>query len=426
MAYFLVEGGHPLTGDVTISGNKNAALPVIAAAMLTSEPVTIKNVPHIGDIETILQIITDLGATYHWVDHNTLRIQAKQLHKTALDPELCQRIRASILLAGPLLARYGETEFYPPGGDVIGRRRLDTHFLAFEALGAEVTYNRYFHLRSNGLHGSDILLDEASVTATENGVMAAVLAQGRTVIRNAASEPHVQDLCRLLNNMGAQISGIGSNQLTIDGVEALHGGEISIGPDLLEVGSFIGLGAVTPGEIRIHGARKSELEMANFVFQKRLGVKLRWEKDVLVVSDQQHLRILPDIGSAVPKIDDAPWPMFPADLMSIALVIATQAEGMILAHEKMFESRLYFVDKLISMGAHIILCDPHRAVVSGPTPLHSQHLTSPDIRAGMAILIAAMAAEGESRIDNIQQIDRGYQDIDGKLRRLGAKIQRLG
>ncbi len=424
MSRFIIEGKHPLNGDVTISGNKNAALPIIAATLLTDEPVTIHNVPRIGDIYTLLSIIGDLGVEYTWIGPNSLWVQAKEIRKTTLDPQLCEVIRASILLAGPMLARIGKVDIFPPGGDVIGRRRLDTHFLAFEALGATVTYHRYFRLHREKLHGSDILLDEASVTATENAIMAAVIAEGTTTIRNAASEPHVQDLCRFLNSLGAKIRGIGSNQIVIEGVAALHGGQVTIGSDLLEVGSFIGLGAVTAGEIRIHGARKSEVEMANFVFQNRLGIRLRWDDDILVIPDDQDLHVISDIGDAVPKIDDAPWPMFPADLMSIALVMATQADGIILIHEKMFESRLYFVDKLISMGARIILCDPHRAVVSGPTKLHGQHLTSPDIRAGMALLIAAITADGESRIDNIEQIDRGYQAIDEKLRRLGAVIRR--
>ncbi len=425
MARFHIEGGYPLNGSVTPSGNKNAALPALAACLLTDEPVVLHNVPDIGDVGTMQRLLQTLGVRVEVLGSHSLRLHAARIHSTDLDPNLCREIRASILLAGPLLAREGVVELPPPGGDVIGRRRIDTHILALTALGADVDYNRRFRFRAPGLHGNHVLLDEASVTATENAVMAAVLAQGTTVIQNAACEPHVQDLCRLLNSMGARIHGIGSNVLTIEGVDRLHGTEYTLGPDYVEVGSFIGLGAVTRGELRIGPVRLDDLRMIRWVFEKRLNVHLRVEGDTIVVPDDQELCVIPDVGGAIPKIDDAPWPMFPADLMSIALVVATQAKGTILIHEKMFESRLYFVDKLISMGAHIILCDPHRAVVSGPASLHGQILVSPDIRAGMALLIAALIAAGESEIRNIEQIDRGYERIEEKLRRLGAHIQRL-
>ena len=424
MARFRIQGGHPLNGTVRPSGNKNAALPALAACLLTDEPVVLHNVPDIGDVETMLRLLESVGVQVTRLGPHSVRLHARDVHNTALDPHLCREIRASILLAGPMLARTGEIELPPPGGDVIGRRRVDTHILALSALGAQVTYDRQFYFRARTLEGTHILLDEASVTATENAVMAAVLARGTTVIQNAACEPHVQDLCRLLNGMGAHIEGIGSNVLTIQGVDRLHGTEYTLGPDYIEVGSFIGLGAIAPGELRVGPVHLDDLRMIRWVFEGRLNVRLEVEGDTIVVPDEQDLRVIPDVGGAIPKIDDAPWPMFPADLMSIALVVATQAQGTILIHEKMFESRLYFVDKLISMGAHIILCDPHRAVVSGPARLHGQILTSPDIRAGMALLIAALIADGESEIYNIEQIDRGYERIDEKLRALGAHIER--
>ncbi len=331
-----------------------------------------------------------------------------------------------MLLAGPLLGRFGRAVIPLPGGDLIGRRRVDTHLLALEGLGAEISFNHYgFTMTTTGLRGADILLDEMSVTATENAVMAAVLAKGTTILRNAASEPHVQDLCHCLVTLGAQMEGIGSNTLTIHGVEKLGSGKFTISPDYIEIGSYLGLGAVTPGEIRIHGVMSDHLRMMQFTFGSRLGVRTRIEGNTLIVEDEQDLCIREDVGGAVPKIDDAPWPQFPADLMSIALIVATQARGTVLMHEKMFESRLYFVDKLIGMGAKIILCDPHRAVIVGPSPLHGQELSSPDIRAGMALLIAALAAEGTSTIANVGQIDRGYQAIDRKLQALGAHIARV-
>ena len=425
MAWFRIEGGAPLSGTLQPSGNKNAALPALAATLLTDEPVILHNVPQIGDVKTMQRLLASLGVDVAPLGPTSLRLQAKHIPSTHLDPQLCREIRASVLLVGPLLARLGEVRLPPPGGDVIGRRRLDTHLLALEALGAEVDYRRDFHFRADRLQGRTILLDEASVTATENAVMAASLARGTTVIHNAACEPHVQDVCRLLNAMGAHIEGIGSNVLTVHGVEKLHGAEYTLGPDYVEIGSFIGLGAVSRGELRIGPVNPSDLQMIRWVFERRLNVNLRLEGETLVVPDEQELRVIPDVGGAIPKIDDAPWPMFPADLMSIALVVATQANGTILIHEKMFESRLYFVDKLISMGAHIILCDPHRAVVSGPAQLHGQVLTSPDIRAGMALLIASLIAEGTSEIYNIEQIDRGYQHIERKLQAVGARIERV-
>jgi UDP-N-acetylglucosamine 1-carboxyvinyltransferase len=425
MERLVIEGEHPLSGDVTPAGNKNAALPILAATLLTGCDVTLRNVPRIGDVGTMLQLLAGIGVTIQ-DEGGTLRFCAGDARPPEFSAETFQQIRGSMLLAGPLLARFGQAVLPMPGGDRIGRRRVDTHLLALEALGAQIEYDNYaFTMRATRLRGADILLDEMSVTATENAVMAASLAKGTTIIRNAASEPHVQDLCNLLNRLGAQISGIGSNTLTIQGVDSLGAGEYTISPDYLEVGSFLGLGAVTPGEIRIHGIVPEHMRMINWVFAERLGVSLHVRGDILVVEDAQDLAIREDIGGAVPKIDDAPWPQFPADLMSIALVVATQARGTVVMHEKMFESRLYFVDKLIGMGAKIILCDPHRAVIVGPSVLHGQELSSPDIRAGMALLIAALGARGTSKIANVGQIDRGYQGIDVKLQSLGAHIERV-
>jgi UDP-N-acetylglucosamine 1-carboxyvinyltransferase len=425
MEKLVIEGGLPLTGDVTPAGNKNAALPILAATLLTGCDVVLHNVPRIGDVGTMLQLLAGMGVSVQ-DEGSTLRLCAGDARLPQFSSETFQQIRGSMLLAGPLLARFGRAVLPLPGGDRIGRRRVDTHLLALEALGTEIEYSNYdFTMRAPTLRGADILLDEMSVTGTENAVMAAVLAKGTTIIRNAASEPHVQDLCNLLNRLGAQISGIGSNTLTIHGVDSLGSCEFTISPDYLEVGSFLGLGAVTRGEIRIHGIVPEHVRMINWVFAERLGVSLQVRGDTLIVHDAQDLAIREDIGGAVPKIDDAPWPQFPADLMSIALVVATQARGTVVIHEKMFESRLYFVDKLIGMGAKIILCDPHRAVIVGPSVLHGQELSSPDIRAGMALLIAALAARGTSTIANVGQIDRGYQAIDIKLQSLGASIQRV-
>jgi UDP-N-acetylglucosamine 1-carboxyvinyltransferase len=425
MDKFIIEGGRPLRGTVTPAGNKNSALPLLAACLLTDEPVTLRNVPQIDDVRTMRHLLSDLGANVEEVDAHTWRVQVTEVRKAALDPELCKRIRASVLLAGPMLARAGRLELPPPGGDVIGRRRLDTHLLALGALGADARMDGNIQLSTPGLRGADLLLDEASVTATENAVMAAALAPGRTVIRNAASEPHVQELCHLINAMGGQVQNIGSNRLVVEGVERLHGAEFSIGPDYLEVVSFIGAAAVTGGELRIRNAGPHYLDMVRLVFQ-RLGVCWNVEADDILVPAGQDLTVVPDLGGAIPQITDMPWPGFPPDLMSIAIVLATQASGTVLFHEWMYESRLYFVDRLISMGARIVLCDPHRCLVLGPARLQAEPggLASPDIRAGMALLISALCARGTSVIRNIVQIERGYERIDEKLRALGAGIER--
>jgi UDP-N-acetylglucosamine 1-carboxyvinyltransferase len=420
----VIEGGHPLCGTVVPSGNKNAAMPLLAASLLTDEVVTLHNVPEIGDVQTVIDLMLDLGMEIEGQGDHSMSVRAHYVSKSAPNAELFAQARGSVTLLGPMLARLGRVDLCSPGGDRIGRRRLDTHLLALESLGAEWIHNDRFTLKAGGLHGADILLDETSVTATENAIMAASLARGTTVIRNAASEPHVQDLCHCLNQMGAHITGIGSNTLTIEGVERLGGTEFTISPDYMEVGSFLGLGAVTPGEIRIHSVTPEHLRMICMVFGDRLGVRMRLEGSDLVIEGEQELRIRPDVGGAVPKIEDAPWPAFPTDLMSIALVVATQAQGTVLMHEKMYESRLYFVDRLIGMGAQIILCDPHRAVVVGPSRLQGQPLSSPDIRAGMALVIAALCAEGNSVIGNVGQIDRGYERLEDKLRALGAYVER--
>ncbi len=426
MEKFIIEGGHRLTGDVTPAGNKNAALPLLAAVLLTEGEVVLRNVPRIGDVGTMLQLLQEMGVRVEG-SGATVTLCARDASFGQMKPDLFQQIRGSMLLAGPLLGRFGRAVIPIPGGDRIGRRRVDTHIMALEALGAKCEFNnKDFTMSANGgLRGADILLDEASVTGTENAVMAAVYAKGTTVIRNAACEPHVQDLCEMLNCVGAQIAGVGTNTLTIQGVDKLANGDFTISPDYLEVGSFLGLGAVTRGEIRIHGVQPEHMRMINWTFRERLGVNMRMEGNTLVVADEQDLQIREDLGGAVPKIDDAPWPQFPADLMSIALIVATQAKGTVLIHEKMFESRLYFVDKLIAMGAKIILCDPHRAVIVGPSTLYGAEMASPDIRAGMALLIAALAAKGTSTIQNVGQIDRGYQDIDTKLQSLGARLERV-
>jgi UDP-N-acetylglucosamine 1-carboxyvinyltransferase len=425
MDQFIIQGGQRLQGEVTPSGNKNAALPLLSACLLTDEALTFRNVPRIGDIETLLEILRQLGVRIDDRGGGTLVLQAKDVTSAAPHPGLFARIRGSLTLLGPMLARTGHAALPAPGGDRIGRRRIDTHLMALQALGADVRDDRELVVRDPGLRGADILLDEASVTATENAVMAAALAKGTTILRNAASEPHVEDLCRCINAMGGRIEGLGSNILTIEGVTRLRGGEFAVSPDHIEIGSFIGLGAVTRGEIRIKGIRCEHLRMVDLVFRKRLGVRMHFEKDTLVVEDEQDLVVQPDAGGAVPKIENAPWPAFPADLLSIALVVATQARGTVLVHDKMFESRLFFTDRLISMGAQIILCDPHRAVVVGPSPLHGGNVASPDIRAGMALVIAALCAEGPSQIGNIGQIDRGYERLEDKLRALGARLKRL-
>lgn len=421
---FVVQGGHRLAGRIRPSGNKNAALPIVAAALLCDEPIYLENVPRIRDVETLVELIKSVGASAEWTARNALTIRARKLTASDLDPVLCRKIRASILLAAPLLARCGEIRLPPPGGDVIGRRRVDTHFLALEQLGATFSFEDAFIVRTNGLTGADVFLDEPSVTATENALTAAVAAQGTTVLRNAAGEPHVQDLARFLVAMGASIEGIGTNTITIHGGRPLHGCTHEVGPDHIEVGSFIGLAAVTHSEITIERAGVEHLRSTLMGFE-RLGVECRVDGDDLVVPAGQEMVIHSDLGGAVPKLEDQPWPAFPADTMSIALVTATQCTGTILVHEKMFESRLFFVDKLIGMGARIVLCDPHRAVVIGPTKLHGAQVESPDIRAGMAILLAALCAEGESTIDNVGQIERGYERIDERLRALGAHIERI-
>ncbi|KAA0275901.1 MAG: UDP-N-acetylglucosamine 1-carboxyvinyltransferase [Chloroflexi bacterium] len=423
MEEFIIEGGVPLNGEITPSGNKNAALPLLAACLLTDEPVILRNVPQIRDVFAMRRLVESLGAVVEELDLHTWRITTKELTASHLDPDLCRRIRASILIAGPVLARAGALKLPPPGGDVIGRRRLDTHILALRALGAEIAYDRVFDIKASGLHGADILLDEASVTATENAVMAAVLAEGITHIRNAASEPHVQELCNFLNKLGAKIEGIGSNALTITGVSSLKGGEFTIGSDLLEVVSYIGAAVVTGGTVRINNAGVQHLEMVAQVF-RRLGVHWTVDGDDILVPSNQSLSVLSDLDGAVPEIKTNVWPAFPTDLTSIAITVATQATGSVLFHDWMFSGRMYFTDKLVGMGARIILCDPYRCLVQGPTPLYSEKLESPDIRAGMALLLAALAAKGTSKIRNIVQIERGYEKVDEKLKALGARISR--
>jgi UDP-N-acetylglucosamine 1-carboxyvinyltransferase len=425
MEQFIIEGGAALSGTVTPAGNKNAALPLLAACLLTSEPVILRNVPRIRDVETMRQLICDLGVTVEELAPGVWRVQTLNVRKRALDPELCRRIRASLLLAGPMLARNGEIELPPPGGDVIGRRRVDTHFLALEALGTAITYTEQeFVMRARELRGAHILLDEASVTATENALMAAVLARGETVIRNAASEPHVQELCHFLNKLGGRIEGIGSNTLTVHGVSRLHGGEHTIGADYLEVVSFIGAAAATGGAVHIRNADVQHLDMIQLAF-RRLGVRWEVEGNDLFVPADQSLTIQPDVGGAIPAIKTNVWPAFPTDLTSIAITLATQAAGTVLFHDWMYPGRMYFTDKLVQMGARIILCDPHRVLVQGPNSLQAEPLESPDIRAGMALVIAALCARGTSVIRNIGQIERGYERIDEKLRALGAKIRRV-
>jgi len=417
---FVVQGGNTLSGTITPSGNKNAALPIICASLLTEHPVTLENVPRIRDVETLVQLIASMGVEVRWTGQNTLHIHAKTVQAANLDPKLCRSIRASILLAGPLLARCGHIELPPPGGDVIGRRRVDTHFLALERLGASFELNDSFHLTTPGLRGADVFLDEPSVTGTENALCAAAAATGTTILRNAASEPHVQDLCHFLIALGSEIEGVGTNKLTINGGRTLGAATHRIGPDHIEVGSFIGLAAVTGSEIRIANAGVEHLRSTLMGFA-RLGVSCMIDGPDLVVPKDQQKVIQSDLGGHVPKLEDQPWPAFPADVMSIAIVTATQCTGLVLMHE----SRLFFVDKLVGMGARIVLCDPHRALVSGPSRLRGSTVDSPDIRAGMAMLIAALCAEGESTINNVGQIERGYERIDERLRALGAEIERV-
>jgi UDP-N-acetylglucosamine 1-carboxyvinyltransferase len=422
---FVVQGGRALRGSIRPTGNKNAALPMVAATLLTDEEVVLENVPSIRDVHTLVDLIRMLGADAEWTGPNELTVRARDIGRGQLDDAAAARIRASILLAGPMLARAGGMALPPPGGDVIGRRRLDTHFLALQKLGARVEYDHHvFELRAEGLHGADMFLDEPSVTATENAVMAAALAKGTTRIRNAAAEPHVQDLCNMIAGMGCRIDGIGTGTLTIEGQQRLRGGRFRITSDHIEVGSFIGLAAVTRSEVLIEDAAIEHLDSTLIGFS-RLGIRaVPQGKDLLIPADQE-LRVQMDMGGHIPKIDDGPWPAFPADLTSIALVTATQCQGTILVHEKMFESRMFFSDKLVSMGASLVLCDPHRVIVIGPSELRGGVVESPDIRAGMALLIAALGARGESHIYNIGQIERGYERIDERLRALGADIERV-
>ena len=424
MEKFIIEGGVPLSGEVTPAGNKNAALPLVAACLLTDQPVVLHNIPQIQDVRVMRNLIESLGAEVQDLDATSWRITCRDLRPADLNPDLCRRIRASILVAGPMAARIGEFKLPPPGGDVIGRRRLDTHILALRALGVDVEYERGFTFQADDLHGADFLMDEASVTATENAIMAAVTAKGDSVIRNAASEPHVQELCTFLNGLGAKIEEIGSNTLHIHGVSKLQGGEFSIGPDYLEVISFVGAASLTHGSIRIRKAGVQNLQMIAHVFE-RLGVRWQVENDDLIVPPDQELTVLPDMDGAIPEVKTNVWPAFPTDLISIAITVATQAKGSIMFHDWMFSGRMYFTDKLVGMGAKIILCDPYRCLIQGPNQLYGENLESPDIRAGMSMLLAALAAKGQSTIRNIGQIERGYENVDGKLRALGANIERV-
>lgn len=427
MEKFIIGGGYPINGEILPSGNKNAALPLLAACLLTDQPVILHNLPDIKDVETMRMLLESLGVDIKSLGNHTWQVHASQVRQADLDPDLCRQIRASILLAGPIVARTGELNLPPPGGDVIGRRRVDSHIFALSSLGASAEYQRsekVFRFTADKLSGANIILDEASVTATENAIMAAVTATGETVLRNAASEPHVQELCHFLNSLGARIENIGSNTLHISGVSKLNGGEFTIGPDYLEVVSFIGAAVVTKGSIRIRKTAPQHLDMIAGVFG-RLGVEWNVDGEDIVVPEGQELRIKPDLGGAIPEISVMPWPAFPTDLMSIAIVVATQSRGSVLFHDWMYPSRMFFIDKLVNMGAQIVLCDPHRSIVQGPTTLYAETMDSPDIRAGMAMVLAALAATGESVIGNVGQIDRGYEKIDKKLRALGARIERV-
>jgi UDP-N-acetylglucosamine 1-carboxyvinyltransferase len=425
MEKFVIQGGVPLSGELTVAGNKNAALPILAACLLTEEELLLERVPRIRDTEAQLALLERLGVEVEWVSDNGVRLCARGVSDVSVDEELSKRIRASFLLAGPLLARFGEARMPPPGGDFIGRRRLDAHLDAFKDLGAHVAGDRWIELSApEGLCACHIFMDEPSVMGTENALMAAALTPGPTTIGNAACEPHVQDLARLLSAMGARVEGIGSNVMTVHGRDRLGGAEHTICADHIEVGSFMALAAATGGDVRIRDVDPADLVMTRRQF-RRLGLQSEIEGNDVVVPPGQRLRIQSDLGDAIPKIEDGPWPAFPADLTSIALALATQADGEILIFEKMFENRLFFVDKLVAMGARITLCDPHRAIVSGPSRLHGERVESPDIRAGMAMLIAALAADGTSEIGNISQIDRGYEQIDDRLRGLGAQIERV-
>jgi UDP-N-acetylglucosamine 1-carboxyvinyltransferase len=425
MEKLLIEGGVPLSGTIVPAGNKNAALPLLAASLLTDEEVILHNVPRIRDVEAMLALLADLGVRIEWRADNTVSLQADSVRGTDVDAALAERIRASFLAAGPLLARFGSAVMPPPGGDVIGRRRLDPHLDAFRALGATVEHGRDIRVLANdgGLQACDFLMDEPSVMGTENALMAAALTNGTTVIRNAASEPHVQDVARMLNKMGAAIEGIGSNVMQVHGVGKLGGCEHTVTPDHIEIASFMALAGVTGGELRICGCVPDDMRMIRIVFN-RLGLNSELDGDDVVVPGGQKLKVVRDAGNYQSKVEDGPWPAFPADLTSIAVALATQSEGSVLIFEKMFENRLFFVDELITMGAEITICDPHRAIVIGPRRLRGQRLSSPDIRAGMAKLIAALCADGTSEIHNVQQIDRGYERIEERLRALGARIER--
>jgi len=426
MQKFVIEGGVPLSGTVTPSGNKNAALPILAACLLTEDEVTLRNVPRISDVEAMVGLLESLGASVTWTGPSELVVDTRRVERTEVDRELAEQIRASFLLAGPLLARFGRALMPPPGGDVIGRRRLDPHLDAFRALGARVSAERDIELEAPplGLRPCDFLMDEPSVMATENALLAAALARGTTVIRNAASEPHVQDLARMLSAMGARIDGIGSNVMIVHGVGRLRGCTHTVAPDHIEIGSFMALAGVTGGELTIKDTFPEDLRMIRLVFE-RLGLRSELQGADVIVPGGQRLTIRNDTGGHTPKVQDGPWPAFPADLTSIAVAIATQAEGSVIIHEWMFENRLVFTDKLQLMGAAITICDPHRAIVVGPRRLRGERVESPDIRAGMAMLIAALCAEGVTEIGNVRQIDRGYERIDERLRELGARIQRL-
>jgi len=422
---FVIEGSQPLSGRIRAAGNKNGALPILAASLLADEPVTLTNVPRIRDVDTMLELLSDLGADAGWTGPNEVRIETTNVAKAAPDPALCSKIRASFLLAGPLLARFGRATMPPPGGDVIGRRRLDPHIHAFAELGASIDVGGpTFEMATDGLRGAHVFLDEASVMATENAVMAAVMTPGETVIGNAACEPHVQDLCRFLVSLGARIEGIESNVLRIEGVDRLGGGDWVLGADHIEVGSFIGMAAITGGDVTVEGVHRKDLVSIVPAFAK-LGVRVEIGDDTVHIPSRQQLIVQDDLGGMIPKIEDGPWPAFPSDLTSIAVTVATQAFGTVLMFEKMFENRLFFTDKLVSMGARIILCDPHRAVVTGPAHLVGQRMESPDIRAGMAMLLAALCAQGQSTIGAAHQIDKGYERIDERLRALGARIERV-
>ncbi len=428
MSRFIIKGGRPISGVHQVPGNKNAALPMLAASLLTAEPVVLSNLPLIADVRTMIDLLVELGAEVELDGaRRTVRICAKRIKDTHLNKALCGKVRSSILFAGPLLARCGSAKLYPPGGDVIGRRRVDTHLDGLRRLGVSVRAGRtYLFKTTKRLEGQRILMDEASVTATENLVMAAALAKGTTLLYNAACEPHVQDLCRMINAMGGRISGIGTNLLTIEGVGSLHGTEQRVGPDYIDAGSYMVAALATGGELTVADVEPSDFEVLERPF-KRLGVKWTFDREArsLRLPARQRLKTAYDLGDAIPKIEDGPWPMFPSDLMSVLIVLATQTRGTTLFFEKMFESRMYFVDHLIGMGARIVQCDPHRVVVTGPTQLHGSRVASPDIRAGMALLVAALCAKGETEILNAGSIDRGYESVEVELRRLGAGIERV-